>query len=298
MAFKRTDSGIFVPAKEERPPFKCSYELDQRPDKDLANLFQRMYRAIPSMLGDEAKFTLKPRQAIARELAPDPVQAWTIYIASLLQGVCDAALTLLLHNFGREARIMERQAFEYVTKAMYYQRHSRAAKREMEAEVFRDRHLLRQLNYDRRSKRYRNIDALCVALAKKRPVLAKYARDTADRTPPTVPKTLGSRRNRGLGKRRAAMYALHYRTASQTLHATILGMREVITENGVSFDGRLNNPNMSLLFMARYVLTFLKLLDEVFELGKADEVKALEDEFQPTEQRLFSAIGAYKSPQL
>ncbi len=295
MSFKRTDSGIFIPA-EQKPPFKCSYELDQRPDKDLANLFQRMYRAVQSILGAEAKFALKPRQGIEREMFPDAVQAWTIYLASLLHGVCDAALTLILHNLGREARILERQAFEYVAKAMYFQRHPRAAKREMEAEVFRDRHLLNQLGYDKRSKRYRNINGLCVDLAKKRPALAEYARKTMRSPPPSVPETLGPKRKRGMARRTLAMYALHYRTASQTLHATVLGMREIITEQGVSFDGRLANPNMTLLFMARYVMAFLKLLDQVFTLGKTDELKAFEAELKPTEQRLFAAIGAYKGP--
>jgi Family of unknown function (DUF5677) len=296
VSYKRTGSGILIPDEKPKPPFKCSYELDQRPDKDLANLFQRMYRAVQSMLGAQVKFTLKPRQGIEREVFPDPVQAWTIYIASLLHGVSDAALTLVLHNLGREARILERQAFEYVTKAMYFQRHPRAAKREMEAEVFRDRHLLNQLGYDKRSKRYRHINGLCVALAKKRPALAEYARRTMRNPPPSVPDTLGPKRKQGMARRAMTMYALHYRTASQTLHATVLGMREVITERGVSFDGRLANPNMTLLFMARYVLAFLKILDQVFALDKADEVQAFEAELKLTEQRLFSAIGAYKGP--
>jgi hypothetical protein len=250
-----------------------------------------MYRAIQSLMGDQAKFTLKPRQAIQRELAPDPLEAWTIYLASLLHGVCDAALTLILHNLGREARILERQAFEYTTKAMYYQRHPRAAKREMEAEVFRDRHLLDDLGYDKRSKRYRSVAALCVALGKKRPALASYARKTRRKVPPSVPETLGRR-----GRRNRTMYAYNYRMSSQTLHASILGMREVITEDGVRFDGRLPNPNLSILFMARYVLVFLKVLDQVFKLGRASDVKQFEDELKPMERRLFSAIGAYKGP--
>jgi hypothetical protein len=290
MPFKRNESGIFVPS-EETPPFKCSYELDQRPDKELANLFQRMYRAIQSLLGDQANLTLKPRQGIERELAPDAVDAWTIYLASLLHGVCDAALTLILHNLGREARILERQAFEYVTKAMYFQRHPFAAKREMEAELFRERHLLDEIGYDKRSKRYRNIRALCLALAKKRPALAAYARKTMKRVPPSVPETLGRK-----GRRRLTMYAYNYRMSSQTPHATILGMREVITEKGVQFDGRLASPNLSILFMARYVLVFLTLIDQVFALERASEVKAFEDELKPVERRLFSAIGAYKGP--
>jgi hypothetical protein len=282
--FELNEAGILIPANK-RPPFKCSYELDQRVEKDLANLFQRMYRSIQSLLGEQAKLTLKPRQGIERELAPDAVEAWTIYIASLLHGICDAALTLILHNLGREARLLERQAFEYVTKAMYFQRHPRAAKRELESEVFRERHLLEEIGYDKRSKRYRNVRALCAALARKRPALAAYARKTMKRVPPAVADTLGRK-----GRRRLKMYAYNYRMSSQTTHATILGMRDVITEKGVQFDGRLPNPNLSLLFMGRYVLVFLKLLDQVFVLGKADIVKSLEDEFSPIEQRLFSAM--------
>jgi hypothetical protein len=281
--FKRNESGIFVPAGE-KPPFKCSYVLDERVDKQLANLFQRMYRAIQSLLGAQAKFNLKMRQGIERELFPDAVEAWTIYLASLLHGVCDAALTLIVHNLGRETRIMERQAFEYVTKAMYFQRHPRAAKREMEAEPFRERHLLDELGYDKRSKRYRNIEAICVALAKKRPALAEYARKTMKKVPPSVPETLGRK-----GLRRMVMYAHNYRMSSQTPHATVLGMREVITENGVQFDSRLANPNLSILFMARYVLVFLKLLDQVFKLEKASQVNAFEAELKPIEDRLFKA---------
>jgi len=63
MPFKRNESGIFVPAGE-RPPFKCTYELDQRLDKELANLFQCMYRAIQSILGDQTKLRLRARQGI------------------------------------------------------------------------------------------------------------------------------------------------------------------------------------------------------------------------------------------
>jgi hypothetical protein len=48
---------------------------------------------------------------IGKQLLPNAVQVWVAYLGALVYGAADSALTLSLHNLGREARILERQIY-------------------------------------------------------------------------------------------------------------------------------------------------------------------------------------------
>ncbi len=232
------------------------------------------------------KLRVTTRQADFRESFPDAVQLWVIYCTALSYGAADAALTLVLHNLGREARILARQIFEYSAKAWYFKRHPRAAKRELESEPFRELYLLEDLGYDKRASRFRGINKLCNALNRARPALATYARKTRDRTPPTTKGLLGRK-----GRRTRETYALHYRIRSQTVHATVLGMRDVVTELGIAFDSREPEPNLTLLDICRYLLTLLRLLNDVLKLKAEYKIESLVSAFAAIEKSLVPKRG-------
>lgn len=270
MPISQRPSGLLVvthDATERGPKFKCRYELDERVNRDLANLCQKLYRDINGYLGERVNVRVVQHQGAVLEAIPDPVQAWVLYIAALIQGAADAALTLAVHNLGREAKIIVRQIFEYAFKAQYFASHRHEAKRELETEAFREVWMLDDLGYDRRRARYRNAVRESNALRRRRPVLYAYAKRTRYRESTSVPKTMGRR-----GKRRATTYALHYRVPSQTLHAGILGMRDVFREEGINFDSREPDPNYTILVLCRYLVLFLRLLNHVFDLGKKTEI--------------------------
>ena len=267
------------------PKFKCNYSLDERIDEQLGQLCWDLLRSIQPYLGDRVNIPLKTRQGVTRELLPDPVQVWTLYYAVLIAGAADGALTLSVHNLGREGRILVRQIFEYTFKAQYFAKHPRSAKRELETEPFRELWLLDDLGYDRRSSRYRKLRAECSQLAKKRPALYDYAKKTRRKEPPSVPESMGrpSRHRRGT-------YSFHYRLPSQTLHGGVLGIRDVFTSDGIRFDSRERNPNLALLDTCRYIVAFLKILNGVFSLGKSKDIDGLFDRVKRTEDRLLSYL--------
>jgi len=260
----------------------CSYALDERVDRELANLTQALYRCIQPFLGDRVTIPVRPRRgAVKGDTLPDPVQIWTIYCAVLVAGTADAALTSILHNLGREARALTRQVYECVTKAAYLRKHPRVARRELESETFRDLYMLQDLGYDKRSTRYRELKRECDLLAKKRPGLAKYVKDNRRKELPTVKAALGRK-----GKRSELAYTFHYRLASQTIHAGVLGIRDVFTDKGVKFDGREDNPNFALVFIAGYVLTFLYLECEVFGIDQKAKLVHFSDQLEQIKTRI------------
>jgi len=288
MPFKKHESGLLIYTREaEKKPFACRYDLDQRPDRDLVNLTQRLYRSIQPFLGDKSNIRLKPRRAVARDVIPDPVETWTTYLAVLIAGTADAALTAVLHNLGREARALVRQVFECGAKAAYFAGHPRIAKLELESEPFRELTLLDELGYDKRTRRYRDVKRECNALRRARPTLAKHAKG---RELPSVKATVGRRKSRKTEK----SYAFHYRIASQTVHGGILGMRDVFGENGVNFDGREDNPNLALLFMSSYILVFLRVLNDVFKLARDADLDAFTAEYQTLQKRILQPLAAAK----
>ena len=289
--YKKHASGliVFTNEPEKTTPFSCKYDLDQRPDHELVNLTQRLYRSIQPFLGNTVNIRLKPRRGIVRDVIPDPVETWTVYCAVLIAGTADAALTAILHNLGREARALVRQVFECGAKAAYFATHPRQAKLELESEPFRELAVLNELGYDKRSARYRNLKREGAALARARPALARYAKKNRDL--PNVKTTVGRKRSRRTNK----SYAFHYRIASQTVHAGILGMRDVVSDDGsFTFDGREKNPNLALLFMSAYVLVFLRVLNDVFKLNRDAQLAAFTTEYDQINKRILSPLAAAK----
>jgi hypothetical protein len=213
------------------------------------------------------------------------VQSWVIYYAALVLGASDAALTLAVHNLGREAKILARQIFEYTFKAQFFAGHPRQAKRELETGPFRELWLLEDLDYDRRRARYRRLKAECLQLARKRPKLYAYAKKTRRKEPPSVPDSMGRR-----SRQRVATYGLHYRLRSQTMHGSVLGMRDIFTEQGIQFDSREPDPNFALADICRYLIAFLRIMNGVLSLGKAKEIDASSDHIGRIERRLFSHL--------
>jgi len=72
----------------------------------------------------------------------------------LIYGAADAALTLVLHNLGREARVFQRQIFECLIRASNYAENPDEAKLALVSTAFQEMALLDQLGYDRTSERY------------------------------------------------------------------------------------------------------------------------------------------------
>lgn len=235
------------------------------------------------MLGDQAKIKLQPGLYLGRQLLPDPVQSWVIYYASLIAGAADAALTLSLHNLGREARILERQVFEYSMKAWYFQRHKREAKWELEAMPFRQLRFFDQTGVDKRKKPYREVKAMVAKLKKARPALARYAKRTEREEGPSAMTAMPGRKK---SSRKTESYARSYRWPSQTLHGTVLGMEAVFKEAGVQFDSRLDDGNLPVWIISHYLLTFLTIVDSAFALNKSAEIAGLRDELVAIGRRL------------
>lgn len=286
MPLKKRDSGLLIYTDEvEEKPLACHYDLDQRPDHELVNLTQKLYRSIQPFLGDTVNLRLKPRRGVKPDVIPDPVETWTLYLAVLVAGTADAAFTAILHNLGREARALMRQVFECGAKAAYFASHPRQAKLEFESEPFRELALLNEIGYDKRTVRYRALKRECGALARARPALAKHAKG---RESPSVKTTAGRSKSRKTEKN----YAFHYRIASQTVHGGILGMRDVFGENGVKFDGREDNPNLALLFMSSYVLVFLRVLNDVFKLARDADLDAFTAEYEKLQKRILQPLAA------
>jgi hypothetical protein len=94
------------------------------------------------------------------------------------------------------------------------------------------------------------------------------------------------------GERTTANYAFHYRMASQTVHGGVLGMRDVIQESGIRFDGREANPNLALLFLASYLLPFLQVLDHVFKLKRATELASFKSRYDTISKRILASVTA------
>jgi hypothetical protein len=282
----RTASGLYLPPQKKK--YSCPYELDERLEQDLVNLNQQLYRSIQRFLGTTANIKVAKATYFGKQLLPDAVQVWTLYCGALIAGAADAALTLSLHNMGREARILERQIFEYVMKAWYFKRHPRAARRELETFPFRDLHFLEQARFDRRKKRFRDVEKMCRALRISRPALARYAKRTANKEAPSVKDTIPRRKG---SKELTAEYTRAYRWPSLTMHASVLGMAEVIKEEGIQFDSRLDDPNYTILFTSRFIMTFLTIVNDVFSLSRDSDIEKLNNELVKIEDRLLEGYG-------
>jgi hypothetical protein len=253
-------------------PFKCSYELDQRVDKELVKLNQSLYRSLQSSLGPTYNLAYAP------DGMPDAVQYYLIYVAVLIYGAADAALTLVLHNLGREARVLERQIFEYWLRAAYFSDHPEEARVALHSTPFQELALLDELGYSKDSERYRDVVRVCDEIADELPQVAKYRE-------PSVRSIIDPRNNAEL----ARFYALHYRASSQMAHASFNGVGGVWDLNGLSFDSRQANPNYTLVQVTSYILAFMMLLDKELSLSMSSELEAFKDKFLNIQGRLSAA---------
>jgi len=272
------------------PKFTCSYNLDDRLDRDLVNLTQGLYRFIPVAIKGSFPFKAVRTRLVDVQYQPEPAQIWLASSAVLAYGCADAALTLTLHNLGREAEVLGRQVFEHVLRAYYYVQHRRTAKHQFELAPFRELRLLRDLGYDRRKKRYRDLIKFCDAVKKSRPKLATMASGTAkEKTKgkePDVMTMLGRKT-----KRAKYTYALWYRVPSQLSHGTVLGMTELFDEQGrMTMDSRLTNPNRTLVQVSANLILLIELLNREFRLHQDSAIKRFKAEFQRLQPLIVNTI--------
>jgi hypothetical protein len=231
--------------------FSCRYELDQRPDSELVNFNQELYRSIPQIIGDKADIPLD------EDNLPDAVHYYLLYTSALVHGAADAALTLILHNLGREARIHERSIFEYWVRAKFYSDNPEIAKLALRASLFQEREILDRLGYDKTSPRYTELNATCQSVEPRYPDAVRYKE-------PSLGQILGS----GKSEQLTQFYTFHYRLSSQTAHAAFAGSGGIMTEQGVQFDGREPDPNISLVAIITYLIAFIELLASKLELAE------------------------------
>jgi hypothetical protein len=217
---------------------------------------------IQSSLGGQYKVRIDD------DALPNAVEYLVLYSSVLFYGAADATLTLILHNLGREARLMERQMFEYWTRASYFANNPAEAKRKFLATPFEERAMLDDLNYDKSRDRYKSVSRQCNEVLEKFPNAWPYRE-------PSIREMLGPKED----ARVTSFYALHYRVPSQTGHGTAAGVGNVWDEAGVRFDSREKNPNQSLETSTLYILGFLDVLNEHLDIDVSKELDSLRLEF-------------------
>ena len=256
-------------------PFICQYELDQRPDVELANLYQESYRFIQGCLGEKYA---APNDT---DGLPDAVQYYLIYAAALIHGAADASLTLTVHNLGREARIVGRQIFEYWIRATYYANNPAEAKALLLSSPFTERQLLDELGYSKHLERYKLVEQSCSMVLQNHPGFQVYRG-------PNLRAIVGEKNDRGVTR----FYAFLYRIPSQTIHATGAGWGTVMQEDGISFDSREPNPNIDLSIEIWIILQFLSLMNDHLAIDIGTRVEELEKRLDEVRDRLGDDYGA------
>ena len=169
-------------------------------------------------------------------------------------------------------------------KAWYFQRHPRTARRELEVMPFRDLRFVTQAGIDKRKKRYRELKVMCDKLRVTRPALAAYAKSTDAKDVPSVKDSIPGRKR---SRKKAETHARAYRWPSQTLHGTVLGMSAVFKDEGLQFDSRLENPNVTVVLVSRYLMTLMTIVRDVFALAKDAEITAMHEELSAIEARIL-----------
>ncbi|MGA2760872.1 MAG: hypothetical protein ABSF08_11190 [Candidatus Cybelea sp.] len=253
-------------------PFTCTYDLDQRPDPELVNLFQESYRFIEDSLGSTFHFT------VDSDGRPNAVQAYILYVAALIVGAADASLTLTLHNLGREARFLGRQIFEYWLRAAYYAARPNEAKSLLLSLPFGERQILDELGYEKDSERYKVLEAQCADTLARHPGFVPH-------NEPKLSKIVGS------DPTAKKLYAFFYRIPSQTGHATGAGFGAVYKERGVDFNSQEPNPNIGLAVDAWIIHQFLKLMNVELGLKFTVAVNAFSARLESIRERLGDDLG-------
>jgi hypothetical protein len=250
-------------------PFHCSYDLDQRLDRELVNLNQSLYRRLQSALSDGYKLQFSD------DGFPNAVQYYLLYVAALIYGAADAALTLTLHNLGREARVLERQIFEYWLRAAYFADHPEEARVALHSTPFQEKKLLDEFGYTKESDRYREVLESCDIVEGKMPAAKQYRE-------PSVRQIIDPKNNPDL----ARFYALHYRASSQMAHASFNGVGGVWGPNGLSFDSRQDDPNFTIVSVTKYLLVFIELAHRELRLGLDADIDEFRRRFMAVQERL------------
>ena len=198
--------------------FSCKYDLDQRPNGKLVHFNQGLYRLIAHALGDSRSFRIEP------DGLPNAVEYYLLYISAVIYGAADAALTLILHNLGREAGLQERQIFECWVRAAYYTSNPSVAELAMRAVPFQEKRLLDDMGCDPHTESYQELSRLCEQIEERVPGAKTYRE-------PSVRSILRDAND----EQTAQFYASHYRFSSRLSHGSFAAAGSVIDADGIRF---------------------------------------------------------------
>ena len=203
------------------------------------NFNQALYRLIPALLEGHTR--------IRRDSdgLPDAVHYYLLYTSALIHGAADAALTLVLHNLGREARLYERHIFECWVRSKYFSENPDEASLALRATPFQEKQILDRLGYDKSRERYQELLETCKIVEKATPEARSYRE-------PSIGQILSDED--------ATLYSFHYRVPSQVAHASFQGAGGVITDKGLQFNSQLEDPNLAISAITTYLLAFIDIL--------------------------------------
>jgi hypothetical protein len=180
------------------------------------------------------------------------LQLWLIYLGSLLAMVADAVAMMASNHSSLAASCVQRQAVEYVAKALYFDKHPEeawlqyfyAAKDRLS--IFRDQGKANTDDYWSACCEYSKALQKCPEIAKRKPAKIE-----------TMMKEFSD------GKRDT--YANLVRYPSQVLHASALGMSQVLSNEsgGIRAEFQVSQPegDAQLLELAHYLVLFGQIYD-------------------------------------
>jgi hypothetical protein len=232
------------------------------------NLNQALYRFIPKALTGKAVTRLES------DGLPNALDYYLLYTSALIYGAADAALTLTLHNLGREARILERQVFECWVRSAYYAANPDEAKLALLSTAQQEVRQLDALGYDQGSERYSRVSKAAQTGESRSKSVRTYRE-------PSLGSILRQPGNEALHR----MYALMYKIPSQMAHASFNGTGGVLTEDGISFDSRQRLPNYGIGSVTVCLIAFLELLDKHFVLNVTDEIAGFKATWKDVERK-------------
>jgi hypothetical protein len=245
----------------------CAAPLDTRADTELLALNQRATSMIPEFF--------KGLQIEQQGGVPSRCEEmWVAYFAAEMFGNADAAIITIVHNRGRQARILERQMYEVLKKAEYYVAHADEARLELLAAPWRDKEFAEQMHWDQSSIRYASILKAIEVVSQRFPEVPQYARQ--HRREKTFREMVGDQHDTNA----AQEYAFNYRRLSQTAHVAAAGMEDVFAYRAdgnmdVKFDSRLPDPDFAIQNMTLYLIAFLDLANRLYGLGRELEIDEL-----------------------
>jgi hypothetical protein len=261
---------------------KCDTALDTRVDSELIGLCQRATQLLPEF------FTRFRMQLDSDGVPANASELWLAYTAALAYGAADALLLCVLHNRGREAIIVERQIVEYFFRAKYYAEHPEEARFEFLAWPLRDKKFLDDIGLETGSERYRAAEDACDLVQKKFPDAYRYAEAKRGRERDFA-SMYGDMNEASV----RAEYAFKIRRTSQTLHASVVGMQDVLDFSsdgviGIKFDSRSDDPNFCIESATIHLIEFLNIINATLALTREADVLAL--------QQRMDAILARRHP--